>query len=177
MVTMTDASKQQISRPGRKDMEKSHYSGKAGTHTAKAQYTIGIRGNTAHKTPHSPGRVNDISICQMKHPTFSSGGSDGEKLRHYMDLGYQGAQHVYAGTEVILPIKKSPGGRLTDEQREYNRIHSKIRVFVENVMRRIKTFKMMSCSYRNRLRRYDLAGSIVCGLVSPRILGRIAAAT
>ena len=70
MVYMTDASEQQISRPKRKDMEKSHYSGKAGTHAVKVQYTIGMRGDIAHKTPHSPGRVNDISIYQMKHPTF-----------------------------------------------------------------------------------------------------------
>ncbi len=157
-------------------MEKSHYSGKAGTHTAKVQYTIGTRGDIAHKTPHSPGRVNGISICHMKHPTFWSGGRDGERLRHYMDRGYQGAQHVDAGTEVILPIKKSPGGRLTDEQKEYNRIHSKIRVCAEHAIRRVRTFKTMSCKYRNRLRRYDLANGIVCGQVSPKILERMAAA-
>ncbi len=175
MVCMTDASEQQISRPKLKDMEKSHYSGKAGTHTAKVQYTIGIRGDITYKTPHSPGRANDISIYQMKHPTFWSGGKDGERLRHYLDRGYQGAQHVDAGTEVILPIKKNPGGKLTDEQKEYNRIHSKIRVLVENVIRRIKTFRIMSYRYRNRLRKYDLANSIVCGLVNLRILGRMAA--
>ncbi len=35
MVCLTDASEQPTNRPKRKDMEKSHYSGKAGTHTAK----------------------------------------------------------------------------------------------------------------------------------------------
>ncbi len=83
MEYMTDASEQQIGRPRRRDMERSHYSGKAGMHTAKVQYTIGIRGDIAHKTPLWPGCVNGISICQMRHPTFWSGGMDGERLRHY----------------------------------------------------------------------------------------------
>ena len=34
---LIDASEQQVQRPKRKDMEKSHYSGKAGRHTAKVQ--------------------------------------------------------------------------------------------------------------------------------------------
>ncbi len=175
MVCLTDASEQPTNRPKRKDMEESHYSGKAGTHTAKVQYTVNIHGAIVHKTPHSPGRVNDVKIYQMKHPTFWSGEEDGEELRHYMDRGYQGAQHIDAGTKVILPIKKSPGGKLTDDEKEYNRTHSKIRVYVENGIRRVKTFKIMSYKYRNRLRKYDLANSIVCGLVNLRILERIAA--
>ncbi len=117
MVCLTDASEQPTNRPKRKDMEESHYSGKAGTHTAKVQYTVNIHGAIVHKTPHSPGRVNDVKIYQMKHPTFWSGEEDGEELRHYMDRGYQGAQHIDAGTKVILPIKKSPGGKLTDDER------------------------------------------------------------
>ena len=37
---LVDASEQPIQRPKRKDMEKSHYSGKAGRHTAKVQYAV-----------------------------------------------------------------------------------------------------------------------------------------
>ena len=35
LLCLTDASEQQIQRPKRKDMEKSHYSGKAHRHTSK----------------------------------------------------------------------------------------------------------------------------------------------
>ncbi len=199
LVCLTDASEQKICRPKRKDMERSHYSGKAGTHTVKVQYTTNIHGLIVHKTPHSPGRVNDITMYQMRHPTFRydqrkekekekkcpGGGGDGDapqqqqkstKLRHYMDRGYQGAQSVDAGTDVILPIKKKPGGKLTDAEKEYNITHSKIRVYVENTIRRVKTYRIMGDRYRNPLKKYDLANSIVCGLVNDRALARIAAA-
>ena len=37
---LIDASEQQMQGPKREDMEKSHYSGKAGRHTAKVQYAM-----------------------------------------------------------------------------------------------------------------------------------------
>ena len=41
---LIDASEQQVQRSKRKNMEKSHYSGKAGRHTAKVQYTVNTNG-------------------------------------------------------------------------------------------------------------------------------------
>ena len=93
------ASEQQVQRPKRKDMEKFHYSGKAGRHTAKVQYTVNTNGLIVHNTRHSPGRVHDVRVYRMKHPTLPSGlpsrdGSDGkgEKagVRVYTDRGYPG---------------------------------------------------------------------------------------
>ena len=54
LVALVDASEQPIQRPKRKDMEKSHYSGKAGRHTAKTQYTVNVHGLIIHNTRHSP---------------------------------------------------------------------------------------------------------------------------
>ena len=59
---LIDASEQQVQRPKRKDMEKSHYSGKAGRHTVKVQYTVNTNGLIVHNTRHSPGRVNDVRV-------------------------------------------------------------------------------------------------------------------
>ena len=59
---LIDASEQQVQRPKRKDMEKSHYSGKAGRHTAKVQYTVNTNGLIVHNTRHSPGRVHDVRV-------------------------------------------------------------------------------------------------------------------
>ena len=42
LICLMDASEQQIRRPKRKDMERSHYSGKAGRHTAKTQYAVNV---------------------------------------------------------------------------------------------------------------------------------------
>ena len=50
LVALVDASEQPIQRPKRKDMEKSHYSGKAGRHAAKTQYTVNMHGLIIHNT-------------------------------------------------------------------------------------------------------------------------------
>ena len=70
---LVDASEQPIQRPKRKDMEKSHYSGKAGRHTAKVQYAVNTNGLIVHNSKHSPGRVHDVRVYRMKHPTFPAG--------------------------------------------------------------------------------------------------------
>ena len=70
LVCLTDASEQKIQRPKRKDMEKSHYSGRMWTHTAKVQYATGVYGPIVHRTGHSPGRAHDVKVYKMKHPTL-----------------------------------------------------------------------------------------------------------
>ena len=111
LVALVDASKQPIQRPKRKDMEKSHYSGKAGRHTAKTQYTANVYDLIIHNTRHSPGCVHDFKVYKTKHPTFpmnlpSRDGSAREgkraNLRSYGDRGYQGAQKVDPDVEVVL---------------------------------------------------------------------------
>ena len=109
---LIDVSEQQVQRPKRKDMEKSHYSDKAGRHTAKVQYTVNTNDLIVHNTRHSPGRVHDIRVYRMKHPTFPSGlpfrnGSDGKEgktgVRICVDRGYPGVQKMYEEAEVLAP--------------------------------------------------------------------------
>ena len=176
---LIDASEQQVQRPKRKDMEKSHYSGKAGRHTAKVQYTVNTNGLIIHNTRHSPGRVHDVRVYRMKHPTFPSGlpsrdGSDGKKgktkVRVYTDRGYPGAQKMYEEVEVMEPIRRKPGKKLSALEKEFNRLHSKIRVYVEHAIRRVKTWRIMGGVYRNPLKKYDRINDIVRGLVNQRLL-------
>ena len=179
LICLVDASEQPIQRPKRKDMEKSHYSGKAGRYTAKTQYTVNMHGLIIHNTRHSPGRVHDAKVYKTKHPTFpknlpSRDGAAGEgrraNLRCYGDRGYQGAQEVDPDVEVVLPIRRKPGKKLSPEEREINRLQSKIRVYVENSIRRVKTYRIMGGRYRNPLKKYDRTNDIVCGLVNQRLL-------
>ena len=74
------------------------------------------------------------------------------------------------GLGSTTPIKRKPGKDLTPNQREYNRAHSRIRIRVENAIRRIKTFRIMKDRYRNRLGRYDRINDTVCGVVNQTIL-------
>ena len=186
LVALVGASEQPIQRPKRKDMENSHFSGKAGRHTAKTQYTANVHGLIVHSTGHSPGRVHDFKVYKTKRPTFpmnlpSRDGSAREgkraNLRSYGDRGYQGAQKVDPDVEVVLPIRRKPGKTPSPEERGINRLQSKIRVRVENAIRRVKTHRIMGDRYRNPLKKYDSINDIVCGLVNQRVLWRAAQAT
>ena len=103
-------------------MEKSHYSGKAGKHTAKAQYAVNANCLIVHNARHSPGRVHDVRVYRTKHPMFPSSlpsrdGSDGKgekaRVRVYMDGGYLGAQKMYDKVEVLAPIRRKFGKKLS----------------------------------------------------------------
>ena len=168
-----------MQRPKQKDMEKPHYSGKAGRRTAKVQHTVNTDGLIVHNTRHSPGRVHDVRVYRMKHPTLLSGllsrdGSDGKKektrVRTYVDRGYPGAQKMYEAVEVLAPIRWKPRKKLSALEKEFNRLHSKIRVYVEHAIHRVKTWQIMGVVYRNPLKKYDRINDVVCGLVNQRLL-------
>ena len=176
---LIDASEQQVQRPKRKDMEKSHYSGKAGKHVAKVQYTVNTNGLIVHNTRHSPGRVHDVRVYRMKHPTFpfdlssrDGSGGKGEKarVRVYMDRGYPGTQKMYEEVEVLAPIRWKPGKKPSALEKEFNRLHSKIRVYVEHAIHRVRTWRIMGGVYRNPLKKYGWINDVVCGLVNQRLL-------
>ena len=147
---------------------------------------MNVHGLIIHNTRHSPGCVHDFKVYKTKHPTFpmnlpSRDGSAREgkraNLRSYGDRGYQGAQKVDPDVEVVLPIRCRPGKKLSPEEREINRLQSRIRVRVENAIRRIKTHRIMGDRYRNPLKKYDRINDIVCGLVNQRVPWRAAQAT
>ena len=176
---LIDASEQQVQRPKRKDMEKSHYSGKAGRHTTKVQYAVNTNGLIVHNSKRSPGRVHDIRVYRMKHTTLPSDlpsrdGSDGKKGEDkggvYTDMGYPGAQKMYEEVEVLAPIRRKPRKKLSDVEKTFNRLHSKIRVYVEHAIHRVKTWRIMGGVYRNPLKKYDRINDVVCGLVNQKLL-------
>ena len=71
----------------------------------------------------------------------------------------------------VLPFRKSrKKSELSNEEKKYNRKHSKLRVIVEHTVSRIKKFGIMGTKFRNKLRRYDRASDIVSGLINFRIM-------
>ena len=182
MRVLTDASEQQIQRPKRKDMEKSHYSGKAGTHTEKVQYTTNQDGLILHRTRSVLGKKHDITVYKENRPIPTIKLADGTvcTIEINADRGYQGAPNV-EGTVLITPIKRKRGKKgekpkkLTPEEKEYNRNLSKIRIYVEHAICRVKKWKIMGYRYRNPLKNYDTINNIVCGLVNYVLLQRVSA--
>ena len=163
LIAITDGTEQSIPRPKNKHKRKTHYSGKKKKHTVKNQITINITGEIIHKPPHSPGRRNDYGILKVKHPVLS------EELMVFYDLGYLGVEKDFSDQISILPYKKKKGKELTDSQKEWNKLQSKIRIKVEHVISRIKKFRINCDTFRNRLCRYDTISEIICGLVNFKI--------
>ena len=82
----------------------------------------------------------------------------------FADSGYQGLDKLHIRTEI--PFKASKKKSLDKEDKAYNRALSRIRVTVENVLRQIKIFRILSDRYQNKNKRYNLKFNIIAGIVN-----------
>jgi len=78
------------------------------------------------------------------------------------DSGYQGLQKIHAKTQ--SPKKKSKQKPLTQDDRAHNRQLSRDRVLNENVIGKLKRFKILSDRYRNRRKRFMLRFNLIAGI-------------
>ncbi len=78
------------------------------------------------------------------------------------DSGYQGLQKRHS--KVLIPKKKSKLKKLTKEEKRANRELARKRVKVENVIRRLKIFRILGERYRNRRKRLGLRFNLISGI-------------
>ncbi|MBH8573156.1 hypothetical protein I8752_31535 [Nostocaceae cyanobacterium CENA369] len=78
------------------------------------------------------------------------------------DKGYQGIQKLHSNSQI--PKKKPRGGKLTCEDKKSNQELAKIRVLGEHVNRKLKVFKILSFTYRNRRKRFSLRFNLIAAL-------------
>jgi hypothetical protein len=84
-----------------------------------------------------------------------------------IDLGYLGVEKDFPEQLSALPYKKNINRQeLSQEEKEYNKIHSKKRIIVEHTISRLKKYRIMSEIFRNKLRKYNRISDIVAGLVN-----------
>ena len=86
------------------------------------------------------------------------------------DLGYLGVEKDYPEEKSSLPCRKKRNQELSEEQKEYNKSHSKKRIVIEHTICRIKKYRIMTDVFRNKLRKYNKISDIVSGLVNYRIM-------
>ena len=171
-----DATEQEIPRPKAKRKRKTHYSGKKKKHTVKTQITVNQNGLIVHKTAHVRGSTHDYALYKHSHPDLP------DNVRLGLDLGYKGIETDYPKLKCVLPFKRKNPGRgkrgmkgpeLSPEKKAFNKELSKERVVVEHTFSRLKKFRIWADEFRNRLKHYDKATDIVCGLVNFRIMGTL----
>ena len=78
------------------------------------------------------------------------------------DKGYQGIQKLHSKSRT--PKKKPRGGKLTCEEKKTNKELAKIRVLGEHINRKLKVFKILSLTYRNRRKRFSLRFNLIAAL-------------
>ena len=85
-----------------------------------------------------------------------------DRIKGLADSGYMGLQKLCPSSEV--PIKKKKLLSLSREEKKQNRALSSRRVYVENVLGRLKRFKVIAERYRNRRRRFGLRFNLIAGI-------------
>ncbi len=156
---------QQIPRPVDKQRKKISYSGKKKRHTiVKNQLMVNNRGYILHKVGYKKGRKHDYDVYKKNHPVIP------KQVVNVFDLGYLGVEKDFPEQLSILPCKKKINSCLSQEEKEYNKIHSKKRIVVEHTISRLKKYRILADVFRNKLRKYNKVSDIVAGLVNYRIM-------
>jgi IS5 family transposase len=80
------------------------------------------------------------------------------------DSGYQGIKKIHDNAK--LPKKTSKKNPLSKQDKKKNHHISSERVLVENVIRKVKIFRVMAEKYRNRRKRFSLRLNLIAGIIN-----------
>ena len=133
-----------------------HYSGKKKRHTQKAQIMVDLKSQQIIATAFCPGRQPDFQL-------FKDSQAIPAATTHVLaDSGYQGLAKVHTNSQT--PTKKTKLHPLTAAQKVANRALSHQRILIENVLARLKVFRILSERYRNRRKRFGLRFNLIAAI-------------
>ena len=136
--------------------QREHYSGKKKRHTQKAQVVADLKSKRILATAFATGSTHDFQLFKdsrvLPVPTITI----------LADSGYQGIANLHANSQT--PAKKSKLHPLCDEQKAANRALSRQRIVIENILRRLKVFRMLRECYRNRRTRFALRFNLIAAI-------------
>ena len=166
-LAFIDSTEQQIPRPEDKRKRKAYYSGKKRRHTIKTQIMVNKNGIIIYKTSNKKGHRHDYNIYKKNHPIVPN------QVINVLDLGYLGIEKDFPEQLSALPYKKKRNQQeLSEEEKEYNKFHSRKRIVIEHTICRLKKYRIMNDVFRNRLRKYNKVSDIVAGLVNYRMINQ-----
>ena len=102
------------------------------------------------------GKMHDMKLFEKSQVRLS------KEIEIKADSGYQGMQKKHG--KVLIPKKNSKLHKLTKEEKRANRALSKKRIKVENVIRRLKIFRILGERYRHRRKRLGLRFNLLSGI-------------
>ena len=89
-----------------------------------------------------------------------------------VDTGYLGITSLHPNTDI--PKKKSKLHPLSMEDKIINKAKASLRIVVEHINAKIKTFKMLGEKYRNRRKRFGLRFNLICALINFHVFSNLA---
>jgi transposase len=104
-------------------------------------------------TDFAKGSVHDFQLFKNSEVSIV------EKIECLADAGYQGLKQLHVNSQ--MPKKKSKYHPLTADEKAANRALSSQRILVENVIGRLKVFRILSERYRNRRKRFGLRFNLI----------------
>jgi hypothetical protein len=135
--------------------QKRFFSGKKKRQTLKSQIIICEESEEIIATFFGKGKTHDAKI-------YEKSGRLSKEIEIKADSGYQGLQKKHG--KVLIPKKNSKLKKLTKEEKRANRELARKRVKVENVIRRLKIFRILGERYRNRRKRLGLRFNLISGI-------------
>jgi transposase len=102
------------------------------------------------------GNEHDFQLFKNSRCTIS------QETRLLADAGYQGLLALHPNSQT--PVKKSKLHPLSQAQKTSNRALSRKRILIENIIRRLKIFRILSERYRNRRKRFGLRFNLIAAI-------------
>lgn len=123
---------------------------------------VSLPGEVLYLSPTYGGSVHDKKICELEKIEFL------KKTMVMTDLGFLGLSSETA--QIIMPHKRRKNHELNQEQEQWNKWVSKIRVKVEHIIASIKIFRKVKEKFRGRLyAREDRVMFVACALHNLKI--------
>jgi hypothetical protein len=86
------------------------------------------RGYTLHKVSYKKGKRHDYDVYKKDHPVIP------KEVVNAFDLGYLGVETDFPEQLSSIPYRKQRNHELSQEEKDYNTIHSKMRIVVEHTI-------------------------------------------
>ena len=162
MVFFHDGTERPIVRPKDQAVQRLYYSGKKRQHTLKNIVLINTLCKIIFLTLTCEGKKHDKKATDEAAYELPEGSS------LYQDTGFQGFSR--AGVTIIQPKKKPSGQELTADDKENNRLISKIRIRVEHAIGGVKRYRIVKDKLRTWKSNFrDKVMETCCGLHNFRL--------
>ena len=168
-----------VDRTADPDTNRDNYSGKKKRMTYNTPILINNRGQILWISRTVPGSTHDLTLLKENPPDFGyltklmlDPNTPTEMRPMIMgDKGFIGAGNTFKGSIICTPIKKNSGsdpetGGLTQEELDYNRTLSGIRIKVENAIGEMKRYEILNKQYNGTTDQLNTEINIVTGLVN-----------